>query len=70
MDNGFIDVKHIQSKINIADVFTKEIRDKNHFKLLTKYIVQDPPKKYAPSYEVKEGIGMTDRPVSISTSTP
>ena len=31
IESRFVSIKHIDGKINIADVFTKEMRDINHF---------------------------------------
>jgi hypothetical protein len=29
---GYVDVQHIKGKKNVADIFTKEIKDDNHFR--------------------------------------
>ena len=44
VDDGFIEVKHIASKPNIADIFTKEMRDNVQFKILRDHLVQPSPK--------------------------
>jgi hypothetical protein len=31
IEKHFITVKHIEGKLNLADIFTKEIKDTNHF---------------------------------------
>ena len=43
VDDNFISVKHIVSKLNIADIFTKEMKDFILFKQLVAYIVSSPP---------------------------
>jgi len=31
VENNFVSIKHIGGKVNIADLFTKEMRDTTHF---------------------------------------
>jgi hypothetical protein len=45
VDNHFIEVLHIAGKTNLADMFTKEMKDVNHFLKLRNYIVSEPKKK-------------------------
>ncbi len=31
VQSGFVKICHVQGKLNLADLFTKEMRDTNHF---------------------------------------
>ena len=42
VDNKFIKVLHIEGKTNLADHFTKEMKDVMHFKSLRNLTIQDP----------------------------
>ncbi len=39
--NGFIEVKHIEGKLNLADMFTKEDKDTEHFINIRDFIMSD-----------------------------
>jgi hypothetical protein len=39
--NGFIEVKHINGKLNLSDMFTKEDKDVQHFVTLRDYVLAD-----------------------------
>ena len=39
--NGFVDIKHIEGKRNLADIFTKEVKDPGHYELLRDMIMAD-----------------------------
>ena len=39
--NGFIEVKHIQGKVNLSDLFTKEDKDTGHFITIRDFIITD-----------------------------
>ena len=60
VDSRFITVMHVAGKKNIADIFTKEMKDTALFIVLRDLIVSDPPgkqgisKSYAPSSHVGE----------------
>ena len=41
MDTKFIDVRHIAGKTNLADMFTKEMKDTSHFITMRDLIVHD-----------------------------
>ena len=43
MQQKIIDVKHITGKVNIADLFTKEDRDTQHFTFIRDIILKDVP---------------------------
>ena len=45
VDNKFIRVLHIEGKTNIADIFTKEMKDTVHFRTLRDLLVSQ---KYSP----------------------
>ena len=42
VDNDFIKVLHIAGKTNIADLFTKEMKDISHFTKLSNLVVTSP----------------------------
>jgi hypothetical protein len=42
VDDKFIEVTHIEGKTNLADMFTKEMKDKEHFCTLRNLIVTNP----------------------------
>ena len=59
VDTNFIEVLHIDGKTNLADMFTKEMKDVGHFKTLRDFVVH--PGKYEseimPSFSVgKRGV--------------
>ena len=39
--NGFMTVKHIQGKVNLSDLFTKEDKDTGHFITIRDFIITD-----------------------------
>ena len=43
VQQNIIDVKHITGKVNIADLFTKEDRDTQHFTFIRDIILKDVP---------------------------
>ena len=45
IDNNFISIHHIKGDINIADIFTKEMRDTSRFIMLRDLIVSQPKPK-------------------------
>ena len=47
VDNKFVRVLHIDGKINIADIFTKEMKDVNHFLTLRNLLVSKPKNRSA-----------------------
>ena len=42
--SNFVVIKHIEGKINLADIFTKEDKDCAHFISIRDMLVQDVPK--------------------------
>ena len=45
VDNEFVKILHIAGKTNLADMFTKEMKDSSHFLSLRNIIVTQPPKQ-------------------------
>ena len=43
VDSKFINVLHVSGKTNLADIFTKEMKDAAQFILLRDFVVTDPP---------------------------
>ena len=39
--NGFMTVKHVQGKVNLSDLFTKEDKDTGHFITIRDFIITD-----------------------------
>jgi hypothetical protein len=42
VENNFVSIKHIGGKVNIADLYTKEMRDTTHFVQLRNLIMRPP----------------------------
>ena len=42
----FIDVNHIEGRLNPSDIFTKEDRDVSHFTACTDVLLSDPPSSH------------------------
>jgi hypothetical protein len=43
VENNFVQIKHIGGKVNIADLFTKEMKDTNHFVTLRNLMMHPRP---------------------------
>jgi len=43
VENNFVQIKHIGGKVNIADLFTKEMKDTNHFVTLRNLMMRPRP---------------------------
>ena len=73
VDNKFVEILHIAGKCNLADLFTKELKNVTLFKILRDLVVQDPD--YAPLLEItltlprREGGIRTDGQ-TVSTEPP
>ena len=46
VQSKFIEVRHIDGRINLADLFTKEDRDTKHFLSIQDILVQDIPTQF------------------------
>eukprot|EP00957_Ditylum_brightwellii_P089164 6790438-Ditylum_brightwellii.AAC.1 len=43
VQQGFVTIKHVNGKINLADIFTKEDKDVAHFLILRDHLMLLPP---------------------------
>lgn len=64
--NDFITVKHIEGKLNLSDMFTKEERDVEHFIRIRDFVLSDSVDKYD-TVEAKQAMN-TARTQNSSTS--
>ena len=68
VDNSFVKILHIEGKTNLADMFTKEMKDTTHFLNLRNIIVTSPPKS-APIVHGEEG-GISNYGQTVATRPP
>ena len=43
IQSGFITLQHVAGKLNVADLFTKEMKDVEHFHIISSILLQDAP---------------------------
>jgi hypothetical protein len=43
VENNFVQIEHIGGKVNLADLFTKEMKDTNHFVTLRNLMMRPCP---------------------------
>ena len=43
VENNFVTIEHVGGKVNIADLFTKEMKDTNHFVTLQNLMMHPRP---------------------------